>query len=149
MDARSSYRAASAQGASPLQLVILLYEQGIEDLRRALAALQKGDIETRTRELNHALVVIGHLQASLDLEQGAQVARNLRKFYQLLRTSLMQAHSKQSASILQEQIAHLMLMREAWIEVERTANPPSTLPVVRPSVPAISEEPQTHSEWNA
>jgi len=36
MDARLSYRQAATRGARPLQLVILLYQQGIDDLRRAL-----------------------------------------------------------------------------------------------------------------
>ena len=150
MDARSSYREVVARGARPLQLVILLYEQSIEDLRRALAALQRGDIETRTRQINHALVVIGHLQGSLDMKQGAQVARNLQRFYQLLRDSLVEAQTKQSVSILQEQISHLMLLREAWIEVERTTNP--LLAVSSERSPAASrtlEEPQARTEWNA
>jgi flagellar protein FliS len=150
MDARSSYREAFAQGARPLQLVILLYEQGIEDLHRALAALQRGDIETRTRQINHALVVIGHLQGSLDMEQGAQVARNLQKFYQLLRDSLVQAQRKQSVTILQEQISHLMLLREAWIEVERTTNLPATAIAVRGQAgPRMPEEPQVPTDWSA
>src|SRR5689334_18427773 len=75
MDARSSYREAAVRGATPVQLVILLYEQGIEDLRRAIIALEKNDIEARTREINHALMVIGQLQASLDMERGGEVAR--------------------------------------------------------------------------
>ena len=34
MDARSSYREVAVRGASPVRLVICLYEQAIEDLRR-------------------------------------------------------------------------------------------------------------------
>lgn len=150
MDARSSYREAFAQGARPLQLVILLYEQSIQDLHRALAALQRGDIETRTRQINHALVVIGHLQGSLDMEQGAQVARNLQRFYQLLRDSLVEAQTKQSVTILQEQISHLLLLRDAWIEVERTTNSPMTVPVVSGQATSrMLEEPQAPTDWSA
>src|SRR5579859_97693 len=127
-----------------------MYEQSIEDLRRALAALHRGDIETRTRQINHALVVIGHLQGSLDMEQGAQVARNLDRFYQQLRDGLTQAHRKQSATILQEQIAHLMLLREAWIEVERATNSAPAMPTghSQPVAPLV-DEPKKPSEWNA
>src|SRR5579863_2801759 len=66
MDARLSYRQAATRGARPLQLVILLYQQAIDDLRRALAALRRNDVEARTREINHALQVIGQLQGTLD-----------------------------------------------------------------------------------
>ena len=62
MDARSSYREAAVRGASPVRLIICLYEQAIEDLRRAVVAMDKGAIEIRTREINHALLVIAQLQ---------------------------------------------------------------------------------------
>jgi len=80
MDARSSYRESNVRGASPVRLVIALYEQAIEDLRRAVIALEKGAIEVRTREINHALLVIAQLQSSLNMERGGEVARNLACF---------------------------------------------------------------------
>jgi flagellar secretion chaperone FliS len=119
MDARLSYRETAARGATPVKLVGLLFEQALDDLRLALAALEKGDIEARTRGINHAIVVIGQLQASLNLEQGGTVARNLERFYQLVRKGLMAAQFQQSARGLQEQITLLLMVREAWLEVER------------------------------
>ena len=46
----------------------------LRDFRRADAAINKGDVETRVSELNHALVVIAHLQSVLDFEHGADAA---------------------------------------------------------------------------
>jgi flagellar secretion chaperone FliS len=119
MDARLSYREAAARGATPIKLVVLLYEQALDDLRYAIAALERGEIEARTRKINHAIVVIGQLQASLDLEQGGQVARNLERFYEVVRKGLVAAQFQQSARALQEQVSHLLLVHEAWLEVER------------------------------
>ena len=133
MNARLSYRETAVQGASPVQLVALLYEQALEDLRRARAAMDRGDIETRTREINHAILVIGHLQTSLDKEQGGQVAVNLERFYDQLRAGLVSAQFNQSASTLEQQIAHLMQVHEAWCEVERaSASPASAREPVQP-----------------
>jgi len=114
-----SYREAAVAGASPVRLVILLYEQAIEDLRRALASHGRGDIEGRTRELNHAIVVIGHLQATLDYEQGGKVAENLVRFYDQVRAGLVEAQCQQSAARIEQQIAHLMQVRDAWCAVEK------------------------------
>jgi len=142
-----SYREAAVAGASPVRLVILLYEQAVEDLRRALAAQGRGDIEGRTREIDHALVVLGHLQASLDKDRGGQVARNLERFYEQLRAGLVEAQFQQSVAMLEQQIAHLMLVHEAWCEVERAASAP-----VHASPPAQSQGEQEHrssGEWNA
>jgi flagellar secretion chaperone FliS len=120
MNPQLSYREAAVRGASPVRLVILLYEQAIADLRRALAALKNGDIEARTQEINHALLVIGHLQASLDKEHGGQVAANLDRFYNQQRTGLMKAQFQQSATLLEQQLSHLMLVHQAWCEVDRS-----------------------------
>lgn len=106
-----------------MRLVILLYEQAIEDLRRALAAHGHGDIEGRTREINHAILVIGHLQATIDQERGGKVAENLNRFYDQVRVKLVEAQCQQSAAMIEQQIAHLMEVRDAWCTVEQQLTP--------------------------
>lgn len=150
MDPRSSYRESAVRGANPVQLVVFLYEEAIGDLRRAVVALREGDVEVRTRAINHALVVIGHLQGSLDLERGAAVAQNLALFYNLMRGSLVQAQREQSATILEQQIGHLMLLHEAWREVEHRT---FTTTAGSPELAQPAEEPSTRKltpgEWSA
>lgn len=119
MDARYSYREAGARGASPARLVICLYEQAIEDLRRAVIAMDKGQIEVRTKQINHALMVVAQLEGSLDMARGGEVAINLARFYAMVRRGLTEAQMKQSSKILQDQISQLVVVHEAWLEVER------------------------------
>ena len=134
MDPRHSYREAAGRGASGVRLVILLYEQVIQDLGRAIKAIEENKIELRTREINHALTVIGHLQYTLDMKVGGKVAQNLARFYCTLRADLIEAHARASRSLLQRQIDYLLEMREAWLEVERaTACPVSSQPGVTSS----------------
>jgi flagellar biosynthetic protein FliS len=90
MNIQQSYREATVQGASPVQLVIGLYEQMIEDVRQAAIAVEQKDIRQRTRHIKHAILVIGHLQSVLDFENGGKVARDLNNFYNVLRQSLLQ-----------------------------------------------------------
>lgn len=143
-----TYREAAVAGSSPVRLVILMYEQAVEDLRRAVAAQHRGDIEGRTREINHAILVIGHLQATLDRDQGGKVAANLDLFYQQLRAALVNAHYKQSAVVLEQQIDHLMLVREAWCEVERSSAP--AVPAEpAPAQPSAESALGSSAEWNA
>jgi flagellar secretion chaperone FliS len=150
MDARSSYREANVRGASPVKLVICLYEQAIEDLRRAVIALEKGDIEGRTRGINHALMVISQLQGTLDMERGGEVARNLDKFYNIVRAGLAEAQLKQSARILEQQISQFVLIYEAWLEVERVTLAP-VQPDSRPAQTArvVSPPEKPLADWNA
>jgi flagellar protein FliS len=125
MDARTSYREAAVRGASPVQLVICLYEQAIADLRRAVVALNQGDIEGRTRGINHALQVITQLQGTLDMKQGGDVARNLSRLYAVVRAALVEAQFRQSAATVEQQIVLLMQVHEAWCEVERRSAAPA------------------------
>jgi len=146
MDPRLSYRQTAVRGASPMHLVVLLYEQAIEDLRRALAAHERGDIESRTRGINHAILVIGHLQTTLDKGQGGQVAGNLERFYNLVRAALLEAQCQQSAALLKQQIAHLLEIHEAWCAAERALG--GTTPEPAEPLPT-PEERRPVAGWNA
>ena len=108
MDAGLSYREAAVQGASPVKLVVLLYEQMVEDLRRAARAIDENRIEVRTKAIDHAMLIVSHLQNELNLEAGGGVARNLERFYNLLRTQLLEAQIWVSKDILNEQISLLL-----------------------------------------
>jgi flagellar secretion chaperone FliS len=141
-----SYREAAVQGAGPISLVVLLYEQAIEDIRRALAAHASGSIEGRTHGISHALLVLGHLEATLDQDRGGVVAANLQRFYRHVRAGLLEAQCKQSAAILEQQIALLMQVREAWCAVERELSLP-TAPQNSPQLSAEGE--RAPADWKA
>lgn len=140
-----------------MRLVVLLYEQALEDMRRALAAQQTGDVEARTNAINHAVLVIGHLQTSLDKNRGGKVAANLDRFYNQVRAGLIEAQSHQSAPALERQILHLMQTHGAWCEVElaernhpdvgRGQAASTTAP--EPSASLSETEAHSSAEWNA
>lgn len=147
MNPRLSYQQAAAQGASPLRLVILLYDQVIADLQSALSALARGDIEGRTRMINHAFAVIGCLQGTLNKEQGGRVAEDLDRFYRELRASLLQAQIRQSETGIRRRIADLMKVREAWDQADQI----QTM-AARQAAPPMENEPdgrQAITDWRA
>ncbi|MGC2193124.1 MAG: flagellar export chaperone FliS [Terriglobales bacterium] len=119
-DPKFAYRESAARVTTPVGRVVLLYEQAIQDLGGAVAAIGSQEIEPRTQKIGHALLVIGQLQACLDLERGGEVGRNLDRFYALVRQRLLEAQINASAVILREQMDLLLSVRAAWIEVEKT-----------------------------
>lgn len=147
-DPRNAYRESAARGASAVRQVILLYEQVVEDLRRAVTAIEGNQIEDRTNAINHALVVVGHLQGSLNFDLGGDVARNLERFYTMLRGKLLEAQVQISKEILNEQIALILDLRDAWIEVERATTVQPTASKEPPAV-ASDHAPGPTGEWNA
>lgn len=146
-DVRTLYREHAAQGASPVRQVVMLYEQVVEDLRRAMRSIESNEIETRTSAINHAITVIAYLQSRLNMEGGGDVARNVSRFYDVVRARLLEAQFQSSREILNEQVALLLEVRDAWIEVERaeTARPPAA-PTQTVEAPA-SEALRVRLDW--
>jgi flagellar secretion chaperone FliS len=108
-----AYRKSAAQGASGLGLLIALYDTVIGDLRRAAAAQRAGDLERRAAELKHALLVLSYLQNWTDAERG-DLASKLDAFYSRMRRKVIEAQAKQSAEMLEEQMAAALGIREIW-----------------------------------
>ena len=119
-----SYRRSAIAGASPIGLVIALYDTLSGDLRRAATAIRNNDIQKRCAELNHASLVLGQLESWLDKDSGEQLTQNLATFYAYLRSKMMEASVKQSAATLEEQIELISQVRSAW--QQRDAAAPST-----------------------
>jgi flagellar biosynthetic protein FliS len=123
MNIRQSYREASVRGANPVALVVRLYEQMIDDMRQVSLAIEKNDIQRRTDRIQHIILLVGHLQSSLDFANGGKVAKDLDNFYNHLRQNVVQVQFRPAQRRVAQIITDLLAVRAAWIEVERAENP--------------------------
>jgi len=114
----SAYQQNAAQGASPIGLVLSLYDTILRDFRRALDAINRGNVETRVAELNHSLVVIAHLQSVLDFERGADAAKRFNSFYEVTRGMILSVNVEANRDTLQKLIEMYRSMRQAWQQAE-------------------------------
>jgi len=150
---RTAYRENDVRGATAVRLVVLLYEQMIQDLTQAAQAIEQNDIELRTKRINHAILVIGHLQSPLDFANGGKVAQDLDHFYNVLRQNLVQVQFHPSKLGICQLITDLLAVREAWIEVERaeksliTTAAITTAASMVPSGAADPESDPVHMDW--
>ena len=113
-----SYRKSAIEGASTIGLMIALFDTLAGDLRRAVAAIHNNDIETRCKELNHAVLVLGQLESWIDLTNGGESAQTLSRFYAYLRSRMMEASINKSANILETQIDMILHIRSAWQQLD-------------------------------
>jgi flagellar protein FliS len=111
-----SYQLASARGASPVGQVVSLYDTILRDFVRALAALQGGDVETRVFELNHALLVIAHLQSVLNHERGGEAAKQFDLLYAVTRGMIVEANFRATPESLEELVNLYGSLRQAWYQ---------------------------------
>jgi flagellar protein FliS len=70
VEAKLAYRENAVRGASAIELVVILFDVAIDDMRRAASAIQTGDIEERAKAIRHAILVLQQLQGTLDFERG-------------------------------------------------------------------------------
>jgi flagellar protein FliS len=113
-----SYRKSAIEGASPIGLMIALLDALVCDFRRAANAIRKNDIETRCKELDHALLVLGRLETWVDMKNGGEPAQNLSRFYAYLRAKMIEASIKKSAAVLDAQIETIVHVRSAWQQLD-------------------------------
>jgi flagellar protein FliS len=114
-----TYRQFSVRGATPVGLVVMLYDGAIAFLHRALAAIETHDVQKKCNNLNRALAIIAQLEGSLNFEQGGEVARTLKSFYLYARAQAMKANLENSAGTLRSLIEMFATVRDAWREGER------------------------------
>lgn len=116
------YRESAVRGASPVGLIVILYEEIIRSLRKAQKALKHGQIEQRTHELTHVIEVIGYLQSILDFDKGGAIALQLSTFYNFARTQVVDANAKSSDATIEALVTQFSAMRSQWQQVENAAN---------------------------
>jgi len=148
VDARRSYQESAIRGATPIELVVVLYDSALEDMRRALLAMQKNDVETRSRQIAHALIVLQQLQGTLDFERGGNAARQFEQFYSLVRAKLLEAQIRNSPETLREQIRYFSEVRECWVEAKRILQPARNAGAAPMSL-AVPEAAGASSGWSA
>jgi flagellar secretion chaperone FliS len=146
---RKDYLQAAVAGASPVGLVILLYERFIGDLTRALAAMDRGDIETRVAEINHAFLILGQLEGSLEYDKAPEAARKQALFYNVVRGKILEGQLKSDRKLIEEQIALFNDVRAAWEQVDLVRNANVTVAPIPPPIAVVDQEQEGKSLLNA
>ena len=113
-----NYARLFVEGSSPVGLVVALYDNALKSLHRARRAIETNDVELRTRYLNHVLCIVAHLQGTLDLERGGEVASTLERFYSYARAAILEVSLTNSKEKLADLASHFYSLREAWQTVE-------------------------------
>lgn len=112
------YQRTQVDTASPMRLIVMLYDGAIRFLRQGQDAMQRGDREKQ----NHCLVrtqrILAELTSSLNLEEGGEIAVNLMALYQFMTEQLVLANLQDDAGKVQNVREMLESLREAWVQAE-------------------------------
>lgn len=117
--------------ASPMELIMMLYDEAIKSLDRAHKAFTITGpeyIQEVSNNLIHAQDVITELAVSLDMEKGGEIAMHLHRLYDFMLEHLAIANSSKTPTPILEVSALLCELRESWKQVT-AQEPHRELPV--------------------
>src|SRR5271165_293796 len=151
LEAKLAYRENAVRSATPIELVVILFDAAIDDMRRAVRAIESSDVEARATAIRHAMLILQQLQGTLDFEKGGLVARQFEQFYNLIRAKVLESQLRDSPELMQQQIQFMSEVRDCWVEAENQLKPKPTHPPVAAVGPAQThrDDGRSTAEWSA
>jgi flagellar protein FliS len=129
------YREVAIKTASPLQLIVMLYDAAICCIQEAREQMDRKDIAGRSRSINKCISIISELQSCLNLKAGGEIAGSLDRLYDYMKRRIFSANVDQSSQPLTEVETLLDNLRSAWVELVNMSSGATSL---RSSLPDSS-----------
>jgi flagellar protein FliS len=109
---------AAVTTASPHQLIVLLFEGASQAVVMARAGIEAGDIPKKGTAITKAIdIILNGLRASLNLEEGGDLAQNLYALYDYMARRLLYANLHNDKAALDEVQNLLNEIHGAWMEI--------------------------------
>jgi flagellar protein FliS len=124
-NAISTYRETRVKTASQGQLIMMLYDEAVKALDRALELLGQeaggkknpANIEKISKSILKTQEIITELTVSLDFEQGGEIAKNLFSLYTWFNKELLESNIHHDAKRIGAVRNQLNELRTAWAEI--------------------------------
>ncbi len=122
MNPLNMYRETSIKTAGQGKLIVLLYDEAIKQIDRAISNLDSGT--KKYDRVNSAIIraqeIITELSASLDFDKGKDIASNLFSLYVYFNQQLMAANLDKDSQPIKPVRNMLFELRSAWKQIENT-----------------------------
>jgi flagellar secretion chaperone FliS len=139
MSQELTYRQMAVETASPVELVIMLSDLLVKDLKQVAATIREHDIEERVKHSNRAFLALQELDLMLDFEHGGDTAKELARVYSYVRAKLIESQIKLNPAIVERQIEFIQQIRQAWQESVNSAKIAESSVAGEFPVPAVAE----------
>src|ERR1700757_2811244 len=110
----NQYKQTAIKTANRGQLVLMLYEGAIQNVKKATLALDKKDLATKGVAIGKAHDIINELLNTLDTEVGGKVAQDLERLYNFMIEQLLKANLESKKEPLQSVQKLLETLLEGW-----------------------------------
>jgi flagellar protein FliS len=123
--ATSQYLRTQVQSSSPVELVVMLYDQAVRSGAAARDATVRRDLPARRTAISRVMAIVAELQNTLDMERGGAVAQELDRLYDWITSRLIDATLKPDVQAIDEVQRVLETLQDAWTSLARQAPAPA------------------------
>jgi flagellar protein FliS len=124
-NAYERYKTQEVTTASPMGLIVMLYNGCIKQLKLAQVAIDNRSYEDVNTHLGKGQNIISELVSSLDLQY--PVSKDLLALYDFMLNEIVQANVSKDRDKLDPVIRMLSSLRDTWSQVEKTCRSPYEL----------------------
>lgn len=108
---------SSVTEASPHRLVQMMFEGAMSRIFKAKGAMERGEIKAKGEQISQTIAIVDALRASLNIQEGGDMAENLWSLYDYITRRLVIANSQNKTDILDECASLLGQVKEAWDQI--------------------------------
>lgn len=113
---RNSYTSSAVTQAEPVKLVEMMYAAAIRFGRIARRHIEAGEVEPAHHAILRTYAIVAELMATLDFEQGGEIARNLEQCYDFMLSQLKHADMLKELKPLDDVLGMLEPLHGTWCE---------------------------------
>lgn len=110
------YKKTAVTTASRGQILLMLYETAIRNVKKAVISIEKGDLAAKGEAIGKAHDIVNELMNSLNFEVGGDIAQELERLYNFMVDTLIQANAENSVEKLNRVQKLLSTLLEGWRE---------------------------------
>jgi flagellar protein FliS len=110
----NQYKQMSVKTANRGQILLMLYEAAIQNVKKASLAIDRKDLAAKGAAIGKAHDIVNELLNTLDFESGGNIARDLERLYNFIIEQLVKANIENSKVSLQTVQRLLETLLSGW-----------------------------------
>ena len=120
---QNAYKKASVNTLDQNKLIIMLYDGAIKNANFAVEYIKSGEIEKVHDSLIKTKNIVTELLATLNMEHGGEIAKNLKSLYSYMFSQLIEANMEKKSEPVLNVIDLLKELRGAWVQIREKKKP--------------------------
>ncbi len=109
-----NYKQMQITTASPTQILIMLYEAAIQNVKKAILAIEQKNLADKGKYIGKTHDIINELTVSLNHEVGGTIAKDLERLYNFMVAELLRANVACDKEPLYAVQKNLETLLEGW-----------------------------------